>query len=122
MSLHFTKHNFDKSGIRTATQSYFDEGELVANFIMLKNGKSLITVCYINVTDVYIPQFPICTRKRINPEFLYGHPPGTVGHAHDTGYMSKHVFMLHLKHFVHHMKPFLDSPNPIFLGNHASHI
>jgi hypothetical protein len=53
------------------TQSYFDEGELVANVIMMENVKSLITVCYSD-TDVYVPQFSVSIRKHINPELQCG--------------------------------------------------
>jgi hypothetical protein len=59
-----------------------------------------MTVCCSD-TDIYVPQFSVCTRKRINPELRRGYPPGTAVQAYVTGYMSKYVSMLDLKHFIH---------------------
>jgi hypothetical protein len=58
----------------------------------------------------------------MNLELLYDCPPRTVGHVHDTDYVTAEVFMLYLKHFFEHRKPSVDSTVLFLVDNHASHI
>jgi hypothetical protein len=35
-----------------------------------------------------VPHFLIFLRKKMNSDLFYGSPPGTTGHARNTGYMT----------------------------------
>ncbi|KAJ8953481.1 hypothetical protein NQ318_023602 [Aromia moschata] len=87
-----------------------------------KGGKNTTVVCAMNALGVYIPPFFIFARKRMKPELLNGCPPGSVGIAQSTGWMTTDSFIKYLQHFVNHAKPSAETPVWLIVDNHTSHV
>lgn len=120
-------YNLDESGLSTVPSRQPKVlspigTKRVAKIVSAERGKTITVVCAMNAIGSYVPPFIIYPRKRMRPEFLTGGPPGCVGYAQDTGYMTSEVFLLYLQHFVKHTKPTTEKPILLLLDNHASHV
>ncbi|KAJ8965431.1 hypothetical protein NQ314_004138 [Rhamnusium bicolor] len=53
---------------------------------------------------------------------LVGAPPGTLGLAQPTGWMTAFLFVEVMKHFILHTSSSLDNPSLLIFDNHESHL
>ncbi|XP_014664978.1 PREDICTED: uncharacterized protein LOC106807207 [Priapulus caudatus] len=65
-----------------------------------------------------------CTtvQKPDKDHFINGAPPGTVGAAHQSGWMTELNFLQFMKHFVAHVRCSPENKVLLLLDNHDSHI
>lgn len=49
-------------------------------------------------------------------------PPGALGLAHISGWMTEVCFVKALEHFVMHIRPSKENPALILMDNHSSHV
>ena len=65
-----------------------------------KRGALVTFLCTINAAGNSIPPFMIFPRVFFKERMLHGAPPGTVGAAHQSGWMTAENFVLYMKHFI----------------------
>lgn len=58
----------------------------------------------------------------MQPSYLIGAPPGSIGVAHESGWMTTENFTKFLQHFIHHVTQGKDKPVLLLMDNHATHI
>ena len=64
----------------------------------------------------------IFPRKHFKDHFTRDGPPGCIGAANPTGWMSKEIFLDFIKHFVKHVRCTKERPVLMLLDNHISHL
>ncbi|XP_072400686.1 uncharacterized protein [Diabrotica undecimpunctata] len=76
----------------------------------------------ITATGQAIPPVFIFPRKNMKDRFLDGAPIGSIGLAHQSGYMTAELFLEVLKHIKMHLSASKENPLLILMDNHSSHI
>ncbi|KAJ8885059.1 hypothetical protein PR048_011255 [Dryococelus australis] len=76
--------------------------KMVSKVVYAERGKNVTIVCSISATGVYVPPFLTFPRKRMRAELLHDLPPGSEGHASETGWMKSELFVTYRQHFVNH--------------------
>ena len=99
--------NIDESGLTTVQKPgrIIAEKELkqVSKMTSAERG-TLITICAaINAIGNAVPPFLIFPRVNYREFMIKGAPPGTVGVAHTSGWMTSDNFVLFLKHLANHL-------------------
>ena len=61
-------------------------------------------------------------RVRYYDNFICGAPPGSIGAAHPSGWMTAENFLIFLQHFARGAKPSHEKKVLLLLDNHSSHI
>ena len=83
----------------------------------------LVTLCVaVSAGGTFIPPMMIFPRKNYYHHFIRGAPPGTVGVAHHSGWMTDENFLIFIKHFIKHTRASIDKPVLLLLDNHQSHV
>ena len=70
--------------------------------------------------NVVPPQF-VFPRVNFKKHFIKHGPPGCIGTAHPSGWMTEENFMLFIKHFVKVVRCTKENPVLLLLDNHDSH-
>ena len=79
--------------------------------------------CAVSALGNSMPPLLIFPRVHFKRDiFLNGAPPGTVGAAYPSGWMTSDNFLVFLKHFVHHSNASKAAPVILLCDNHESHI
>lgn len=75
--------------------------------IVSSNKKRVLTtvICCCSVTGQYVPTFFIFKRKRLNPRFLDGAPPGSEATTTDSGWINSQKFVDWLQLFIQKVRP-----------------
>jgi hypothetical protein len=94
----------------------------VGKVVSAERGESVTVVCAMSPTGIFIPPFFIFPRKRMRDDLKAGLPRGSEAVAHDSGYMTKEIFIDYLKHFISHTRPTSENPILLILDNHVSHV
>ncbi|KAJ8928684.1 hypothetical protein NQ314_018694 [Rhamnusium bicolor] len=87
-----------------------------------ERGTTVTSVCTIGAAGNFVPPFFIFPRKRMNPSFMVGAPPGSEEVAHDSGWITAEKFINYLHHFAKFAHPRKDNPVLMIMDNHASHV
>ena len=61
-------------------------------------------------------------RINFKHHFLNGAPPGAIGGATRSGWMNEELYVVYMKHFIHHTRCTKDRPVLLILDNVESHI
>ena len=69
-----------------------------------------------------IPPFMFFPRVFFKDRMLHGAPPGTVGAAHQSGWMTAENFVLYMKHFIKYNKCSHEHTVLLILNNHDTHL
>lgn len=69
-----------------------------------------------------IPPMFLVHRKRFQDLFIRDGPPGSVGGANGSGWMTAEEFYNFIVHFVAHVRPLKENPVLLLLDNHESHL
>lgn len=84
---------------------------------------SLVTLVYaVSACGNSVPPLLIFPRKYFNDHFVADGPPGCIGSANPSGWVTSEEFLVFIKHFVKHTKCSKEHPVLIVLDNHASHL
>lgn len=84
---------------------------------------SLVTLVYaVSASGNTVPPLLIFPRKYFKDHFVSDGPPGCIGTANPSGWVTSEEFLFFIKHFVKHTKCSKEHPVLIVLDNHASHL
>ena len=61
-------------------------------------------------------------RKKFQDHFIRDGPPGSIGAANGSGWMTAETFYTFMQHFIAHAKPSIENPILLLLDNHESHL
>jgi hypothetical protein len=69
-----------------------------------------------------IPPMMIFPRVNFKLHMIHGAPPGTIGAANPSGWISVDLFVVWLRHFINYTRCTKETPVLLILDNHSSHI
>ncbi|KAJ8732554.1 hypothetical protein PYW07_015153 [Mythimna separata] len=95
------------------------------NIAKITSGEkgTLVTTCAIVcASGQALPPALIFPRKYFKDFMLTGAPPGSLGLAHASGWMTSELFVDVMKHFIKHSAASPDNPALLILDNHESHL
>ena len=130
------KHAFEPSDIYNADETGFmtvqnvSKGRIIAcrnekqvGLITSAERGSLVTaMCCVNAIGNSIPPFMIFPRVHFKDHMILGAPPGTVGVAHSSGWMTAENFTKFIQHFIKSTKCSQEHKVLLILDNHESHV
>jgi hypothetical protein len=119
-------YNLDETGVTTV----MDSPKVIAKSGIKQVGKAvaaergeLVTVCCIvNAIGNTVPPAFVFPRVHFREHMLHGAPPGSLGLAFQSGWMTGPNFLEVMKHFVKHTRCDKENPVLLILDNHESHI
>lgn len=122
----FQVYNVDETALTTvqnpgkvlATKGQKQVGQITSN----ERGTLVTMVGAINAGGNAIPPLLIFPRKYFKQHMLKNAPPGTVGSASPSGWITSEIFEEWFRHFIRHVKPSADSPMLLLMDNHESHV
>lgn len=83
----------------------------------------LVTTCMIVcASGQALPPVLVFPRKNFKDIMLRGAPPGSLGLAHTSGWMTSDLFVEVMKHFIQHTAASSENPALLILDNHESHL
>ena len=83
---------------------------------------SVTIVACVSATGVYVPPVMLFPRVRMKPELLDGSPPGSIGHANKSGWITAELFECWLDHFVEAVQTSHRTEKVLLiLDDHSSH-
>ncbi|XP_074039970.1 uncharacterized protein [Leptinotarsa decemlineata] len=83
----------------------------------------LVTTCaIISASGNHIPPAMVYPRKNYKKRMILGAPPGTLGLANPSGWMTVELFVQVLEHFIEHSGSSKENPSLLIYDNHKSHI
>jgi len=118
--------NMDETGLTTVQ----NPNRVVARRGVKQLGKmtsgergTLVTMALaVSATGNVVPPFFIFPRVKYYDHFVSNGPPGSIGDANPTGWMTEKHFVKFTKHFVYHARPSKERPVLLLLDNHISHL
>lgn len=118
--------NIDESGITTVLQApkvVAPAGvKQVGQTVSAERGE-LVTICAIvDALGNTIPPAYIFPRVFFKDSFLVGAPPGSIGFASKSGWMTKEIFVEVVKHVQKHTSSSKENPILVLLDNHETHV
>ncbi|XP_041349184.1 uncharacterized protein LOC121368514 [Gigantopelta aegis] len=87
-----------------------------------ERGTLVTMVGTINASGNSIPPFMVFPRVHFKDSMLHGAPPGTIGSAHQTGWMTTENFTVFMEHFIKSTKCSKELPVLLILDNHDTHL
>lgn len=87
-----------------------------------ERGTLVTTCCIVSAIGNALPPAMIFPRKNFKPYMTNGAPPGTLGLAQPTGWMTGDMFLEVLKHFIKMTSSTRENPTLIIMDNHESHL
>lgn len=87
-----------------------------------ERGTLVTTCCIVSATGSTLPPVMIFPRKKFKTHMLNGAPPGTLGLAQPTGWMTGEMFIEVIKHFVKLTSSTKENPTLMLMDNHESHL
>ena len=87
-----------------------------------ERGTLITLVGCVNASGNSIPPFLVFPRVYFKDHMLIGAPPGSVGNAHPTGWITKELFVDWLKHFVQTTRCSKEKRVLLCMDNHVSHV
>lgn len=83
----------------------------------------LVTTCaIISATGNCLPPAMVFPRKNFEDRMIYGAPPGTLGLANPSGWMTGQNFLHVLERFIKFSNSSLENPSLLIFDNHESHM
>lgn len=119
-------YNVDETGIQTSAKkppkviSVFGKKQ-VGSISSSERGTLITSLFCCSATGKFIPPALVFPRKKRNPRYLNGCPPGTLDLITDSGWISTESFLEWLTFFVKSVRPSADNKCLLILDNHSSH-
>lgn len=122
----FQVYNVDETALTTvqnpgkvlATKGQKQVGQITSG----ERGTLVTMVGAINAGGNSIPPLLIFPRKYFKAHMIKSAPPGTVGSASPSGWITSDIFVEWFRHFIYHAKPSIDCPLLLLMDNHESHV
>lgn len=125
----FTPHqiwNLDETGCMTVqkpSKVLAPKGVKQLGQVTSQERGSLVTMCCcINAAGESLPPAYIFPRVNFQHHMLKGGPPGSLGLASKSGWMTTEAFKEVLSHFIKFMRVSRESPGLLTMDNHISHV
>ena len=84
---------------------------------------TLVTSCLIvSAVGNTVPPAMVFPRVNFRAHMVAGAPPGTLGLASKSGWMTSELFIQVMQHFINHTKSSKDNPTLLIYDNHESHL
>lgn len=119
-------YNVDETGVTTVQKPpkvIAKKGLKQVGAITSSERGTLVTVCVaVNAIGNAIPPMFIFPRKNFKDHFIRDGPPGCIGSAYPSGWMTGPDFFIYIKHFHQHTRSTIENPVLLLLDNHNSHI
>lgn len=87
-----------------------------------ERGVLVTTCCIISATGNTLPPAMVFPRVNFKPWMLKDAPPGTLGLANKSGWMTADLFVQVMEHFIKHSVSSKEKPSLLILDNHESHL
>ena len=94
----------------------------VGAIVSVERGHLVTVCCAISAIRNSVPPLFVFPRVNFKDHFLHGSPPGSIGVAHPSGWMTASNFLVFLRHFVAHVNCTPENRVLLILDNHKSHI
>lgn len=119
-------YNVDESGIQTSAKRppkviSVKGKKQVGSIASSERGQLVTTICCCSASGKFIPPGLIFPRKKKNPRYLQGTPPGTIDFVSDNGWVNSEIFLEWMKFFVKSVRPTQEQKCLLILDNHVSH-
>lgn len=118
--------NIDETGLTTVHKPpkvlADKKARQVGQVTSAERGVLCTMVGCVSASGAAIPPMLIFPRVNFKPHMLTGAPPGTIGVANPSGWISAELFVTWLKHFIEHTHPTVDKPVILLMDNHDSHL
>ena len=118
-------YNCDETGLTTVQRPnkiVAKKGTKQIGAITSAERGVLVTMCLaVSATGHCVPPLFVFPRKHFKDHFIKGGPPGCIGTAHPSGWMTVKNFLVFAKHFVNVVKCTKENPVLLLLDNHDSH-
>ncbi|XP_018560825.1 uncharacterized protein LOC108903210 [Anoplophora glabripennis] len=119
-------YNVDETGIQTSAKRppkvISTKGKKqVGSISSVERGQLVTAICCCSASGKFIPPALIFPRKKRNPRYLNGTPPGTIDFVSDNGWVNSDIFLQWLKFFVKSVRPTPEQKCLLVLDNHVSH-
>ena len=87
-----------------------------------ERGRNITVLCCMSAVGHYVPPFFLFPRANMKASLLDNAPPGSVGKANRTGWMTEEMFTAWFDHFISVVQP-QSRPQPVLLlvDGHFSH-
>ncbi|XP_066960928.1 uncharacterized protein [Macrobrachium rosenbergii] len=119
-------YNIDETGITTVqkpTRIVAGKGAKQVGAMTSGERGALVTlVTAISASGNTVPPMFVFPRVNFRDHFIRDGPPGCIGAAHQSGWMTGENFIIFMKHFVSVTRCTKDKPVLILLDNHDSHV
>jgi len=118
--------NCDETGITTVRKPrkvVASKGvKQVGSATSAERGQLVTVVVSVSADGKFVPPMLIFPRVNYRDYFTRGGPPGCIGTANPSGWMTEADFATYMKHFVKHTRASTSRPLLLFLDNHCSHL
>ncbi|CAH1982823.1 unnamed protein product [Acanthoscelides obtectus] len=119
-------YNVHETGIQTSAKRppkviSLKGKKQVGSISSAERGQLVSAICCCSATGKFIPPALVFPRKKRNPRYLNGTPPGTVDFVSDNGWITSEIFLEWMKFFVKSVRPSPEHKCLLILDNHISH-
>lgn len=119
-------YNMDETALTTVQGSskvIAEKGQRQVGQVTSSERGTLVTMCgAINALGNCVPPLLIFPRVHFKDFMLKNAPPGAIGAATPTGWISSEVFLLWMRHFIAFSKPTRNEPVLLLMDNHEAHL
>ena len=126
---HFTPdviYNLDETGCTTVQKPrdiVTERGRKQVGAATSAERGELVTVVYaVSASGNVIPPMFIFPRVNFRDHFVRGGPPGSVGKANRSGWITEEIFLAYLEHLVQYTRCSTEHKLLLILDNHEAHI
>ncbi|CAH2003653.1 unnamed protein product [Acanthoscelides obtectus] len=118
--------NADETGCSTVTNPpkvIAERGsKQIGQVTSAERGTLVTTLFFINAAGVFLPSVFVFPRVNYKDIMLNNGPPGALGLAQVSGWMTEDCFVKAVEHFAIHVRPSKENPALILMDNHTSHV
>lgn len=117
--------NLDETGTTTVQKPQkvvAPAGAKVGKVTSGEKGTLVTTCCMVSATGHALPPAIVFPRKNFKSLMMYGAPPGSLGLASPSGWMTSDLFMEVMKHFIKCSSTTPENPSLLIMDNHESHL
>ena len=121
-------YNLDETGCKTVQDMAKvkviapKQEKQVGKVTSAERGTLVSLLCCVNACGNSIPPLFVFPRVHFKEHMLHGAPPGSVGVAHPSGWMTGENVVVFLHHFINNVRCSKDHLVLIIMDNHDSHI
>lgn len=119
-------YNVDETGIQTSAKKpprviSIAGKKQVGSISSAERGTLITSLFCCSATGKFIPPTLIFPRKKRNPRYLNGTPPGTLDLVTDNGWISSEAFLKWMEFFVASVRPTKEHKCLLIMDNHSTH-